>query len=397
VYRASELMESPLVLPELISLADELSASLKDGTFVRMTLSKYRGSAGLRRAIATRFATKQGERFSWQLSYERRDERKNLPIAEAPQSFLAWMNDGFRAAHLFTTEFDVSLVASKRRSCELKRSAPTFSGTAPAAEHNAVKNYPVPLTTPFLPRLGICTPDGRLRHDRADKFKQLNKFVEIIATLIRQAGVSAPAAISVVDFGCGRSYLTFGLHHHLTTLGFEPAVVGIEAEQKMVREVNAIASDLEIQGLTFRSGQIRDTELPSTDMVVALHACDTATDDAIWSAVKARARIIAVAPCCHKYVRPRMVAPGNLQPLLSQGIAEERFAELLTNGLRALYLEAAGYETKIFEFVSGSHTAKNIMISGVLRNNERRAETARKELDATRQQFGLTDFYLDTL
>jgi SAM-dependent methyltransferase len=197
----------------------------------------------------------------------------------------------------------------------------------------------------------------------ADKFRQIENFAEILTHLIDEAPLPRDRRLRVFDMGCGKGYLTFAA---CELLGEGADIVGIEARGELVDFCNRTASE---QGLatrlSFREGSIADTEIEGADILIALHACDTATDDALAKAIAANVALAVVAPCCQKEVRPQLVAPPVLSPSLRHGIFEERHAEFATDALRALLLEWSGYRTRVIEFISTEHTAKNLMITAV--------------------------------
>jgi len=274
--------------------------------------------------------------------------------------------------------------------------------SAPAVHpHDEQKNSAVDPASPFLVALGVSDTGGRPKRGMASKLRQCQKFVEIVGGLVehragalfgRHADDGAAAAVRVVDMGCGRGYLTFALHAHLCrTYGRGVASTGIEMRGTLVREIDGIARTLggDFASLRFAEGKIEDFspegvgETDAADVLIALHACDTATDDAIWYGVRRDAQVIVTAPCCHKEVRrqldPYLVSLGGdghpMADVLRHGIYRERIAEAATDSMRALLLEIAGYDVKVFEFVGGEHTSKNVMVAAT-----------RREVDRTREE-----------
>ena len=197
----------------------------------------------------------------------------------------------------------------------------------------------------------------------------------------------------MVDFGSGKHYLTFALHHYLSEKIAALEVTGVEQRPELVLAGKAVASKLNLCNIEFIQDTISESKFTDVDVVVALHACDTATDDALIKAIKANAHYICVAPCCHKYLRQRFIPSDDLSAMLRHGILEERFVEGLTDSLRVLILEALGYQTKLFEFISLEHTAKNIMITAV--KTGRANTTSLKTLRELKSKFGVRDLYLD--
>jgi hypothetical protein len=225
------------------------------------------------------------------------------------------------------------------------------------------------------------------------KYRQLEKFIEIVDRLVSEAGLLEAGPLHVVDMGSGKGYLTFGVWHHLKlNLGIEATVVGIDSRAELVELCNNAATAHGCAGLSFIAGEIGAVTVPPAEIVIALHACDTATDDALFHAVSTGARVIVSAPCCQKEVRPQLKSPAELEPLLRDGIQRERMAELVTDAVRARLLEASGYRTQVFEFVSTEHTAKNTMITGVKIEppNPDQSATARAEATAMLTHFGIS-------
>jgi SAM-dependent methyltransferase len=240
---------------------------------------------------------------------------------------------------------------------------------AAPAPHDRAKHHMVDLSRPFLAALGVADARGHLVPAMARKWRQINKFVEVFS----HAFAASPLAqqhtpVRVLDFGSGKGYLTFAVHDHLRgPLGREAQVTGVELREDMVRLGNETAATLGLGGLHFALGDVRQHAGGDTDVMIALHACDTATDHAIHHGIRANAAIIMCSPCCHKQLRPQMQSPPLLRPMLQHGIHLGQQAEMVTDSLRALLLDAMGYDTQVFEFVALEHTSKNKMILAVKR------------------------------
>jgi SAM-dependent methyltransferase len=211
--------------------------------------------------------------------------------------------------------------------------------------------------------LGVTNDRGQPREGMADKFRQIQKFAELLSHLLDEAALPTERPLRIVDMGAGKGYLTFAL---ATLLGERAEVRGIEVRPDLVTLCNQVARE---QGLaprlTFAAGTIADSPVEGCDVLIALHACDTATDDALARGLAAGAQLLVVAPCCQKELRPQLTAPPVLGDALRHGIFQERQAEFVTDALRAQLLEWAGYRTKVFEFISTEHTAKNLMIAAI--------------------------------
>lgn len=372
-----------------------LAAALADATLVKLTLSKPRPAAGDWHNVYARLAEIKGQpMLTCTLRFATRDETRNLPLPDAPAQVGAWLEGAFRNADLFTTTTQYSLQLSKKGKGLLRQSP--YQGEAPASlAHDHTKQRPLSQATgQWLHDLGIAGPNGQVLQQGQRKFKQINKYIELIGHLLDAHPL--PQGGRIVDMGSGKGYLTFALYDYLTHVLRHPVrMTGVELRPGLVDQCNGIAQKYAFDALTFVAEDIH-TYHPDggIDMLIALHACDTATDEAIAKGISAQASIIVVAPCCHKQVRRDMASPAALLPVLKHGILLERQAELLTDGLRALYLERHGYRTKVFEFVGTEHTPKNVMITAVRATPRPEVQA---EIDALKTQFGLRRHYLEEI
>jgi len=193
-----------------------------------------------------------------------------------------------------------------------------------------------------------------------NKYRQVHHFIEALAPILK--GTSPGETLRIVDMGCGKGYLTFAFHQFLSENGKNPVTVGVEKRGSLVESANAIAGQLGDNSIRFIQGEINHVEVKPIDILIALHACDTATDDAIYRGIQEECRWIVVSPCCQHELRPQLTAPAGLEPLFRHGVQVDRMTETVTDTLRCLYLEAWGYQTRIQEFVGTEHTAKNLLI-----------------------------------
>ena len=278
----------------------------------------------------------------------------------------------------------------------------------PGALHNRAKQRYVEQSRPFLQQLGVTDQQGQIIPAMSRKWKQINKFVEIFANAVAQAQLERHESISVVDFGSGKGYLTFAVHDFIVQQLHKTAeVTGVELRDELVQFCNRVADTVDVQGMTFYQGDVRSfnpesgsSEAPlcpnarressssKVDVMIALHACDIATDYALHTGIRLNASVIMCAPCCHKEIRPQLKMPGLLQPMLQYGVHLGQQAEMLTDSMRALLLEANGYETKVFEFVALEHTSKNKMILAV-----KKQQNAKKQADVLQKVQALKQFY----
>ncbi len=367
---------------------EKLRASVEEQTFVKITLSRGRGESGLRNVYGRIVELKAGTMMSFTLRYANRDVTRNEVLADAPSAIEKWLTNDFEEAHLFTTAGDWKLRAEHGGEWKMKVARPTFSA-ALATSHDRPKVRAI-ANAQFLVKLGVTAADGTARPGMADKLRQVERFVEILGHLTDGCALRDAKSVRVCDMGAGKGYLTFATHEFFRARGVAAEVTGIEQRVELVEQVNRIATDLKLEGLVFSPGVIGAFALPEKlDVLIALHACDTATDDALAAGVRVGARLIVVAPCCHKEVRREFSPPEILRGVLKHGILAERQAELLTDGIRALALEAAGYDTSVFEFISNEHTGKNVMIAATLRQSKRDVAPVLAELHALMDFFGL--------
>ena len=333
-------------------------------------------------------------------------------------------------------------------------SLPDEDGWGDLADHNRQRRYPVDIGRPYLVDLGIVGRTGALVPAMARKWRQINKFVEIVAqawqhnTLANRVGRAGQPPLRIRDYGAygaGKGYLTFALYDHLThALGLQVEMVGIERRADLVALCNRLAQRHGLSGLRFEKGDIlqacevaevapgaaaggaavagvvdgravagvagvgadaersRDSDATASDgaavdIVIALHACDTATDDALFQGIRQQAAMLVCSPCCHRELRPQLKAPAPLDALLRHGIHLGQEAEMLTDGLRALLLETQGYEAQVFEFISPEHTGKNKMILGNRTGRARDADAVRAEIEALKRFYGIRTQRLDGL
>jgi SAM-dependent methyltransferase len=327
-----------------------LRESLASTTLVKLTLGAYRGSEkGLENVFIRAVRLKAGDRLQFVYRYTTRDVTKNLSAKEALRRLAEYLEKDFGSAHLFTTEFSAQWKRGSRRLL----TGPSRHETPPAPVHDRPKQRAIAPGTGWL----------RALEAKPDKLRQIQKFLEILSHLI---DLPKPV-LRLVDMGCGKGYLTFAAYDWLRQNGWPDAeATGIERRTDLVEQSDRIARQFNLTGLHFEAADI-ERYLPAEDVyvLIALHACDTATDDAITKGIQAGAKVIIVAPCCHKELSPQLRAPVVLAGALRHGILHEREAEFVTDALRAALLEWQGYTTKVFEFISTEHTAKNLMITAV--------------------------------
>ena len=376
-----------------------LADSLEAGSLAKLVLAKHVGAEqSLQRIIAKPLLIKGQPSLSLVYRYETRDITRNLPNEQVQVLVAELLPASFRNAHLFTSEGEVQLAFSKKGKPMLQRHLAQPAREAAPAGHDREKKRYLQLTRPFLRDLGVTDAQSALIPSMSRKWKQINKFIEVFDHALTSAPLAAEQLLKVADFGSGKGYLTFAMHDYLSnTLGRQAQVTGVELRPDMVELCNAAAARLEHSGLVFECGDVRSVVPAAIDVMIALHACDIATDYAIHTGIRCNAAIIMCSPCCHKQIRPQLQSPGLLQPMLQYGLHLGQQAEMLTDSLRALYLEACGYETKVFEFISLEHTNKNKMILAVKRKQPVDATVLLEKIAELKRFYGVKEHCLETL
>ena len=369
-----------------------------EGRLLKCTLSKNTSAApaDLKNIYLRPVSLKKGLFVAFNFRYATRDEVKNLPIEAAVEQLAQMMGQWFLHADLLTTERDYHLKYTKSGEAVFS-SQKAAHAAAVETSHDREKHRLLDPSAPWLHTLGITGAKGEVLANAGDKWRQVNKYLEIIDSLLRANPL--PRDPHIADMGSGKGYLTFALYDFLVQQGYTPRITGIELRPKLVSFCNKAAEQAGFSGLQFMSTDIADYQPDRLDMLIALHACDTATDLALAAGIRNKAKIIVAAPCCHKQIRRDMHAQNELTPVLRHGILEERQAEIVTDGIRALLLEAEGYKTSVFEFVSTEHTAKNVMITAVgsKRRDDRGRITALEKVDALKKGFGIREHFLEKL
>lgn len=370
-------MTSSLVDQSAASLRAIIERAIKGGQFVQCTLSKRRAGSGVDYTKVNARSIQLKGKPAVQLAYcfPKKETHENLSDQAAARQIVELLETTFEHGHLFTSEGDYNFRGLTDGSFRMKQSAATKDIGEQA--HNRTKQYLIPegMPCPFLVEIGVMNRRGAVKAAKRKKFRQINRFLEIVHDVVHD--LPHDGTLQIVDFGCGKSYLTFALHHFLTAIqGRDVQIIGLDRDESVVEKCTAIAQRLGCHGLTFQTGDIADfSGCDNVDMAVSLHACDTATDDAIAKAVQWNADVILAVPCCQHELAKKLHHDG-LEALTKHGILKERFAALATDALRAAALEIHGYATGVIEFIDMEHTAKNLLIRAVKQSTagERRAE-----------------------
>lgn len=305
---------------------------------------------------------------------------RNLEKGEAAERAVEYIAEDFKQCEIETAAERATVLVSKRGKINIKRKKICQEKGIDMA-HNRVKSYILEegRSVPFLVDLGVQTEEGRIVRAKYDKFKQINRFLEFIEDILPT--LPKEKTLHIIDFGCGKSYLTFAVYYFLKELrGLDIRITGLDLKQDVIRRCNRLAEKYGYEGLRFLHGDISTYEgeeksqgQPKADMVITLHACDTATDYALAKAVEWGAEVILSVPCCQHEVN-RQINCEELMPVLKYGLLKERMSALITDAVRANVLEENGYEVQILEFIDMEHTPKNILIRGIKRGEKRARE-----------------------
>ncbi|MGV8861367.1 MAG: class I SAM-dependent methyltransferase [Pseudomonas sp.] len=376
-----------------------LDTSLSQNSFIKLVLAKYVGAeVELQRIIIKLTTIKELPHLSFVYRYKTRDITKNFPLAEGVEVIAGLLPESFKNAHLLSLTDEVQLEYSKKGKSTLFTSKTQQQREAPSVEHDREKKRFLELNRPFLTDLGVTNKQHELIPSMSRKWKQINKFIEVFSHALSTSPLALDQPIKVADFGSGKGYLTFAIHDYLrNTLHAEGHVTGVELREDMVTLCNNAAARLEHPGLVFQHGDVRTVAPSAIDVMIALHACDIATDYAIHMGIRSGASIIMCSPCCHKQIRLQIQSPTLLRPMLQYGLHMGQQAEMVTDSLRALFLEACGYETKVFEFISLEHTNKNKMILAVKRAEPLKQPELLVKIQELKAFYGIQEHCLETL
>jgi hypothetical protein len=380
---------------DLVPFFEKLDKSFSDDTFVKITLSKPAYKSDGLHNIYARIATIKGERMlSFTYHYQTNDQVKNYTLEEAKEVFTELLNQKFKVAILFTLKEDFTTQFSKKGKVTTRSTFPSFKNKPPET-HDKPKERRAELGK-YLNLLGITDAEGIVIPKMADKYKQINKYLEIIENLMKNADLSK--TISIVDMGSGKGYLTFALYDYLVNQRKrEVTIKGIELREELVDFCNKTAEICGFEGLSFVRQTIQEYKPKKIDILIALHACDTATDDALGKAIRANAQLVITAPCCHKQIRQQLKGKEQDSPILKYGIFKERQYEMVTDTIRALLLEKHQYNTKVFEFISNEHTRKNVMLIGQKSTKKADTKVISGKIKDLKNEFNIDSHYLEEI
>ncbi len=389
---------SASIFPQEQQFLDAFQQAVDAQRFERLILSQYKGELAQLEKITLRVISLQNEPvLSCLYRYKTQDVTKNYPLSEASAQVAALLQH-CRQANLLTLDEELQLKKNKKKAMlTLSKNKSASKDGAEQQGHDRIKQRYVDQDSQFLQPLGITDAKAQIIPSMARKWKQINKFVEICAGALEQIQ-PAEKPLHIVDFGSGKGYLTFALYDYLAKHGQTPFVTGVELNPKMVEFCQYIAAEAGFTQLDFFQGDVRTYNPEQLDVMIALHACDVATDFAIHTGIRLNAQMIMCAPCCHKELRPQLHSPEVLKPMLQFGIHAGQQAEMLTDTIRALLLKAYGYDTKVFEFVALEHTSKNKMILATKRQDcQAPDQQVLAQIQALKQMYGIQKHSLELL
>lgn len=348
------------------------------------TISNPREKGGITKVKIRPMLVKEKLVFQFETFENNQAFHENVSAEEAVEKVLQCM-ERFKQLQMMTKTVNYTILISKKGKVTVQKKGVKGEAKKVDLSHNRCKKYILEegVKVPFLYDLGVQTADGKIVKSRFDKFRQINRFLEFIEDILPQ--LAKEKEVTILDFGCGKSYLTFAMYYYLHELkGYDIRIIGLDLKKDVIRLCNELSEKYGYEKLKFLEGNIADyTGVDEVDMVVTLHACDTATDFALAKAVGWNAKVILSVPCCQHELNGQ-IQSDMLAPVLKYGLIKERMAALITDALRAEYLEGEGYDAQILEFIDMEHTPKNILIravkTGKKKENKKEIKNCEKQL-----------------
>ena len=377
---------------------EKLDSALKNNAIVKMTLSKpVSKNNELRNIYIKPILLKDNKMYQFTYRYERRDETKNFDARQTLQQVKNLVPEVFQNVSLFTLTEDVTLLVSKKGKPTLMCKKINENREVDM-NHDHEKQRLIDPSNPWWHLLGLTTRDGKVIADMQHKFKQICKYVEIVDGVMRQTKFDDE--IHIADMGAGKGYLTFALYEYLTTHYDKKIVMeGVVIRKDLVLKINDLIEKCKdarpcVSTIHFVQNSIDEYKPSNIDVLIALHACDTATDDAILKGIRNNAKLIICAPCCHKQIRREMEKSGKTDAITKYGIFLERQAVMITDAVRALVLEYCGYKTQVMEFIEIDNTPKNVLLVGRKSDKPVDKEAVAKQIKELLEQYGIEEHYL---
>ena len=357
---------------------------------LRMTISGKRHGELADKVKIRPVKLKEELYFQTSVSDGKKEFHKNYEKAELLEQLDHWLRKDYRQLQMDTTTQSIQALVSKKGKATVKQKIARDMRSARVLDHNRKKRYLLEEGTPipFLVDLGVMTAEGAIVRSRYDKFRQINRYLEFVEDILPE--LDKDRELTLIDFGCGKSYLTFALYYYLTVKKqYRIRMIGLDLKKDVMEHCQELAEKYGYDRLTFLTGDIADYDgVEQVDMVVSLHACDTATDYALEKALQWNAKVIFAVPCCHHELN-RQMHSTEMNPVLKYGLIQERMAALMTDAFRADVLELEGYQVQVLEFIDMEHTPKNILIRAVKQNTPLSFVKKEKLLDSLKTCMGI--------
>lgn len=351
-----------------IKLQEQINQLLSSQTFYQAIISSpmKKGEDIAKKVTVRPIQLKEGLVYQFEYFYDKKVLHKNINVNEVSELIMKLMTEKYKQSLVKADGLQLHVLANKQGKVTVKRKGNTEEVKPVILEHNRTKKRIFEEGKPvaFLVELGIMTSEGKIHAKKQDKFRQINRFIEMVDDVV--AYLPREKQLKIIDFGCGKSYLTFALYHYLAIEHhYDVDIIGLDLKADVIEFCNELANKLKYDHLRFLVGDIADyNDVAEADMIVTLHACDTATDAAIGKAVQWGASVIMSVPCCQHELFPQLQQP-TLSTIFDQGLLKERFASLATDGMRGQLLEVLGYKVQMLEFIDPEHTPKNLLIRAV--------------------------------
>ena len=385
--------------PKKSEFIQKVEDSFKSSTFNRLKISKpVNKNDDLVEIIVRIIDIKKVFNFSFLYHYKTKDITKNFNLEEGINEIkkLSWVK--FKNFVLFTSENDITLSYNSKMKESINYCKPTILESV-SKDHNKNKNNFIKIeNNKYLKDLWIINWNNKISKDMWSKFKQINKYIETLDSIFKNSDISKLDQINIADMWCWKWYLTFSVYDHfVNNLKINTKVTWVEIRENLVDSCNSIAQKSNFENLEFVQNNINDYEIKNNDILIALHACDTATDDAIFKWITLNSSIIILSPCCHKQIRKELNVINELSDIVKHWILKERIAENVTDTLRGLIMEYHWYKTQIFEFISDWHTHKNLMIVWVKKKKKIPDNLILQKIENLKKMFWIENFYLENL
>ena len=375
---------------------NRVSDAVEQSTLVKMTLSKPAQKRDeLRNVYVKPVLLKEKRLYAFTYHYERCDEVKNYDASQMLDILKEMIPNRFLNAVLFTVSEDVTLLVSSKGKAIIQTKK-VQECREQNLVHDKQKNRLINPANLWWYQLGLTTREGKITADMQHKFKQIYKYAEIVESLIKP--MKFDGTVHIADMGAGKGYLTFALYELLTQkLNMDVDIKGVEIRPDLVLKINEIIKSSNLKGMAFVESSIEAYHPEKLDVLIALHACNTATDDAIASGIKAGAELIVCAPCCHKQIRQEIERSGKVDAITRYGIFLERQAVMITDTIRALILEYFGYKTQVMEFIEMEHTPKNVLLVGRRTTKRTKDPKILQQIAELKARYGIEKHYLETV